>query len=124
MRIETDLDGKTVGAIERHYFHAREKHPYFCDTLVPNMYSTEDSDGHLRVLRNVLKNAKPGSFTMTDALNCEVEEMLNAIVHGETENAIEEAYDIIAVLLRVIDILEGRQKLGGPEERGDLCHEN
>jgi len=110
--------------IKQHYDHAREKHPYFCDTLVPYMYSTEDSDGHLRVLRNVLKNAKPGSFTMTDALNCEVEEMLNAIVHGETENAIEEAYDIIAVLLRVIDILEGRQPLGKPEGRGDLCHEN
>ena len=72
--------------------------------------------GHLRVLRNVLKNAKPGSFTMTDALNCEVEEMLNAIVHGETEKAIEEAYDVIAVLMRVIDVLEGRQTLGKPKK--------
>ena len=105
-----------IEKIKEHYDHAREKHPYFCDILVPYMYSTEDSDGHLRVLRNVLKNAKPGSFTMTDALNCEVEEMLNAIVHGETENAIEECYDAIAVLLRVIDVLEGRQKLGKPEE--------
>ena len=35
MKIETELDGRTVGAIERHYFHAREKHPYFCDRLIP-----------------------------------------------------------------------------------------
>ena len=116
MRIETNLDSDKVYAIEKHYLEAREKHPYFCDTIVPYMYSTEDSDGHLRVLRNVLKNAKPGSFTMTDVLNCEVEEMLNAIVHGETENAIEEAYDIIAVLLRVVDVLQGRQALGRPKE--------
>lgn len=28
------------------------------------------------------------------------------------------------VFLRIIDVLEGRQQLGRPEERGDLCHEN
>lgn len=116
MKTETGLNQRMVSSIERHYNHAKEKHLYFCDTLVPYMYSTEDSDGHLRVLRNVLKNAKPGSFTMTDVINCEIEEMLNAIVHGETENAIEEAYDCIAVLLRVIDVLEGRQELGKPKE--------
>lgn len=117
MRIETDLDGKTVGAIERHYFHAREKHPHFCDRLTSPIYGIEESDGHLRVLRNALENAiKSGCFTMTDVLNCEVEEMLNAIVHGETENAISEVCDCIAVLLRVIDVLKGRQPLGKPKE--------
>ena len=103
--------------ILEHYHHAREKHPHFCDRFMSPIYGIEESDGHLRVLRNALGNAiKSGCFTMTDVLNCEVEEMLNAIVHGETENAIEEAYDIIAVLLRVIDVLEGRQQLGRPEE--------
>ena len=42
---------------------------------------------------------------------------------GHPELAVEECYDAIAVLLRVIDVLEGRQELGRPE-RGDLCHEN
>lgn len=116
MKTETGLNAKTVAAIDRHYIHAKEKHPYFCDTLVPYMYGIEYSDGLLRVLRNILKNAKPGRLMMTDVLNCEIEEMLNAIVHGETENAIEEAYDAIAVLMRVIDILEGRQELGNPNK--------
>ena len=42
---------------------------------------------------------------------------------GHPELAVEECYDAIAVLLRVIDVLEGRQELRRPE-RGDLCHEN
>ena len=35
---------------------------------------------------------------------------------GNAERAVDEAYDAIAVLLRIIDVLEGRQKLGKPEE--------
>lgn len=33
--------------------------------------------------------------------------------------AVEECYDAIAVLLRTIDVLEGRQKLGKPEMKGE-----
>ena len=115
MRIETELDGKTVGAIERHYFNAMEKHPYFCDELTPSNYGVEDTDGHLRVLRNALKNAvESGHLAMPDVLNCEIEEMMNAIIHGDTAAAVEECYDAIAVLLRVTDVLEGCQPLGKP----------
>lgn len=42
--------------------------------------------------------------------------MLNAIIHGDVENAIKEAYDVNAVTLRIIDVLEHRQQLGKPEE--------
>lgn len=45
--------------------------------------------------------------------------MLNAIVYCDIENAINEAYDVIAVLLRVIDVLEHRQPLGKPKEKKD-----
>ena len=34
----------------------------------------------------------------------------------KTAAAVEELYDVIAVLLRTIDVIEGRYKLGKPEE--------
>ena len=129
MRIETDLDGKTVGAIERHYFHAREKHPYFCDMLHPEWMDASQRDFKiaetLAKLRKQIQAQVVNKEVMWDTLlDCEVWEAHEAIELGHPELAVEECYDAIAVLLRVIDVLEGRQQLGRPEERGDLCHEN
>ena len=102
--------------IYKHYGNAVKKHPYFCDTLTPPDYGADESDGHLRVLRNELKSkAESGRLSALDILNCEIEEMLNAIIHGDVENAVKEAYDVNAVTLRIIDVLEHRQKLGKPK---------
>lgn len=43
----------------------------------------------------------------------------DAIANGNTAHAVEECYDAISVLLRTIDVLEGRQKLGKPETKGE-----
>jgi hypothetical protein len=50
-------------------------------------------------------------------LLCEVAEMFAAIEHCKMKEAIEEAYDCIAVLLRIVDVLEGRQALGNPTKK-------
>lgn len=103
--------------ITDHYLHAREKHPYFCDELIPHDFTAEESDGRLRVTRYDMKRKVAyGCLASVDVLDCETEEMENAITHGDTAHAIEECYDAIAVLLRTIDVLEGRQKLGKPED--------
>ena len=47
-------------------------------------------------------------------LNCELAEVYEAYARGDTAHAVEECYDAIAVLLRMIDVLEGRQALGDP----------
>lgn len=39
-----------------------------------------------------------------------------AETRGDKANAVEECYDAIAVLLRMVDVPEGRQTLGKPEE--------
>jgi NTP pyrophosphatase (non-canonical NTP hydrolase) len=118
MRIETELNGKTVGAIERHYLHAKEKHPYFCDALT---YHTRfGADFELAKARDALAfDVKNKTVTPLSVLNCETLEVIDAIVHDDKTHAIEECYDAIAVLLRVIDVLEGRQKLGKPETQGE-----
>lgn len=119
MRIETALDGAVVGAIERHYKHAREKHPYFCDVLFREDRKRVDGgpDAHLATGRTHLdRMIRFGEADFLDVADCEVAEAFAAYCNGDVPQTIEEVYDVIAVLLRVVDVLEGRQALGGPKE--------
>jgi hypothetical protein len=102
---------ETIEKIKQHYNHAREKHPYFCDKLT---YDDKDNiDSFLRMSRAILKDdIKSGYVSFSDVLFCETYEALNEMVNGNTERAIEELLDMIAVCLRGIDVLEGRQQLG------------
>lgn len=51
-------------------------------------------------------------------LECKMLEVHEALANGDKAHAVEELYDCIAVLLRTIDVLEGRQKLGKPKKEG------
>lgn len=100
--------------IERHYAHAIEKHPYFCDRIVRS--SEKDADRGLEIYRSVLEESgRVGDVKSVDVIQCELWEAVQAYAHGNISHAVEECYDTIAVLLRTIDVLEGRQKLGKPE---------
>lgn len=127
MRIETDLDCAVVAAIERHYKHAKEKHPYFCDGLTGgDVYGRESRlsqyeyyAAELKLCRDEVKNrSKNGTLKAEHVLQCEYREVLEAYARGDNAAAVEECYDAIAVLLRVIDVLEGRQALGRPKKGG------
>ena len=99
-----------------HYVHAKEKHPYFCDSIT--YLSKADADFNLQMNRTVLRARSNGHTEAVDVIDCELSEMVQAYTYGDTAHAIEECYDVIAVLLRTIDVLEGRQKLGKPETKG------
>lgn len=132
MRIETDLDGAVVGAIERSYFNAKEKHQYFCDGITGgDVYGLVSENSHkfsyhgqheyysgeLGLRRDEVRHrSKNGTLKAEHVLACEYHEMLEAYARGDTAAAVEECYDAIAVLLRVVDVLEGRQTLGRPKE--------
>lgn len=118
MRIKTFLDGAVVAAIERHYSHAKEKHPYFCDELTrfDEHYWLVKECGDKQTLA---RRGEIGNFGADDVLTSEVSELFHAVAKGDKENAVEEAYDAIAVLLRIIDVLEHRQHLGKPKEKKD-----
>jgi hypothetical protein len=105
-----------IEKIKEHYNHAKQKHPYFCDKL---SYSDKDSiDSFLCTSRTILKNAiKCGCVSFNDVLICEMNEALKEIIDGNNERAIEELLDMIAVCLRGIDVLEGRQSLGDPAKK-------
>ena len=107
-----------ISSILRHYAHAKEKHPYFCDMIT--CLSKAGADTHLDIYRSRLKaEADNGCVEAGTVLMCEFYKALQAYKHGDTAHAVEELYDCVAVLLRTIDVLEGRQKLGKPETKGE-----
>ena len=117
MKIETDLDGAVVGAIERHYKHAKEKHPYFCDIICRDKTQFDGASFLLDDYRQRIKCSIDSKvLCWSDLLGCEMYEALVEIGNGKTAAAVEECYDAIAVLLRVVDVLQGRQALGRPKE--------
>lgn len=106
-----------ISNILKHYAHAKEKHPYFCDSLYPKDYTRDEArcrcKAELSTCRELIKEQISYEVLQWDLLlNCEVWEAHEAIANGDTANAVEECYDAISVLLRTIDVLEGRQKLG------------
>lgn len=111
-----------IDKIREHYEHAKEKHPYFCDGILPKDRSTDNIKGtikkNLLAARADIAYSESNGCLITQAiLNCEVWEINEAVANGDTSAAVEECYDAIAVLLRVVDVLEGRQALGDPAKK-------
>lgn len=132
---EQDKPTLPKGAVDRiaeHYCHARRKHPHFADELF-NLDGFDSFESRASAAHNYLSsmradletetrgsergNRKPKVHAET-VLDCEVAEAMFEDARGDKPRAVEECYDAIAVLLRMIDVLEGRQKLG-PSTRGE-----
>ena len=104
--------------ILEHYAHAKEKHPYFCDGILSPV---EDYRGALANQRLRLAAAKSCRMVAAcDLIDCELLEAYVEAANGKDAHAVEELYDCVAVLIRTIDVLEGRQKLGKPETKGEV----
>lgn len=105
-----------------HYRKAVEKHPYFCDRLVEDFGDNQEiakitAATMLTSWRATLaRRVRDENATPFDVLQTEIAEVYEAIVRGDTAASAEECYDCIAVLLRMIDVLEGRQPLGRPKD--------
>jgi NTP pyrophosphatase (non-canonical NTP hydrolase) len=108
-----------IEKIKEHYEHAKQKHPYFADKMTCDpMYHEFSWDEQLKRRRNWIACETRKRMVSTETvLLCEVTEMFAAIEHCKMKEAIEEAYDCIAVLLRIVDVLEGRQALGNPTKK-------
>lgn len=117
MKTDTGLNVKTVAAIERHYKHAKEKHPYFCDMVTRDLWTVKDVQDNLKRIRQYIEqDIARNEVEAMSLLICEMREFEEAMTLKNTTAAVEEAYDCIAVLLRIIDVLEGRQEFGNPKK--------
>lgn len=114
------FDAHHASRICKHYAHAIEKHPYFCDIIRTGDLPFDFAKFHLEDCRRRLVHARDANVLRWDELlDCEKYEAMVEINSGNTVRAVEECYDAIAVLLRTIDVLEGRQKLGKPTTKGN-----
>lgn len=104
-----------IERLQEHYDHAKAKHPIFCDCLT-HWNTPSETGGQLRVARNALKTATEhgNASALEEVLGCELCEFVDALANGDKDAAIEELYDSAAVVLRMIDVIEGTQPLGNP----------
>ncbi len=110
------LDAATVISIARHYHNAKTKHPYFADRVSLDECNVSHANKTLDIWRGQVDVEKERGRSCADTLvNCELHEVVEALARGDRSAAVEECYDVIAVMLRIIDVLEGRQALGRPK---------
>ena len=94
----------------RHYSKAVRKHPRFADAL--HKYTdVKFAEVALEKMRDNLDFMRECDAVSADELvECE---MLEAFCAKSAQDAISELYDAVAVLMRMIAVVEGKQKLGG-----------
>ena len=114
--LEAEL--RSFAKIREHYEHAKRKHPCFCDSIT--CLSECGADTHLYIYRATLAaELKANAVEVITLLLCEYNEAVQAYTRGNTAAAVEKCYDSIAVLLRLVDVLECRQALGDPAKKGE-----
>ncbi len=109
------LRPEVAAKVAEHYEHARRKHPYFAHTLFLERDAFEAAKTLARTRRCLDFERGEGEVVAETVLNCEICEATHALACGDKPHAVEEIYDAIAVLLRIVDVIEGRQALGNPE---------
>ena len=110
------LRPEVAAKVAEHYEHARRKHPHFADGLfLDEKKSLESAKRRLAVMRMIIEVERSERTVCAETLlECEIAEVCCAFGSGDKAHAVEEIYDAIAVLLRMADVIEGRQALGRP----------
>ena len=106
--------------IQNHYHKARTKHrELFCDRLTD---ADDPVDSNLTyepalTLRRawIAADEKNGRLSAEGLLDCELLEASVEIANGDKVKSVDELYDAVAIILRAIDVIEGRQHLGRKE---------
>lgn len=93
--------------ISKHYCHAINKHPKFAARL---FHETEllGVDWRLKKCRETIREQARGKYDVIaeTLLLCEEYEVIEAYAKKDYAAAIEELYDTIAVLMRMVDFIE------------------
>ena len=95
-----------------HYAKALKKHPFFAYKLFDND-DLDDAEYRLKCARNkVAYHANNGWLDGATLAACEITEAEVAHLKGDKAACVDELYDAIAVIMRMIAVLEEKQKLG------------
>ena len=112
---EHQYDGQHNKRIRQHYAYARLKHPAFCNWILPRNTTKEVKDkiayNLLRVRERLAEAEEKGVLGWDDILDCQMWKVFDALAKGNNDKAVETMYKMVAVILRTIDVVEGRQEL-------------
>ena len=98
-----------------HFAKALRKHPRFADALFSED-EKEDAEFLLERARAEVDYLTKNNWLDAGMLAmCELDEAQLAHARGDKAACVDELYDAVAVLMRMIAVVEGRQKLGGEE---------
>ena len=98
-----------------HFLEAVRKHPRFVDALFGDD-AADDAQDVLDAMRRELDYLAKNNWLDASALaTCEICEAQLANAQGDKAACVDELYDAVAVLMRMIAVVEGKQKLGGAE---------
>ncbi len=97
-----------------HYAAALRKCPRFADALFAEEDEFEDAATALeRALKEVAYLDAHGGLAGETIVLCELAEAEVAHKRGDTAACAGKLYDAVATIMRMISVVEGRQKLGG-----------
>ena len=102
-----------------HFLKAVRKHPRFADKMFtyPEVANAEKSLAGMRLwLRSQAAYDSLDGMTLTQ---CEIAEAQLANAQGDKAATVSELYDAIAVIMRMVSVLEGKQKLGRESHDGE-----
>ena len=106
-----------------HFAKALRKHPRFADALFVPTRTPYDADyGEMCEWAQSILVDERAELAAAEArhivsamklLDCEMAEARFECVQGNTAATVDELYDAVAVLMRMIATVEGKQRLGG-----------
>ena len=107
-KMPTDFYHRAVA----HYAKALRKHPRFADAL-DKYTDVKFAKAALEKMRDKLDFMREcDAVSADDLVECE---LLEAWCAPNEQETISELYDAVAVIMRMIAVVEGKQRLGGEE---------
>ena len=96
-----------------HFVKAVRKHPRFADALFSEDEKADAEYLLERARAEVDYLAKNNWLDASALATCEICEAQLAHARGDKAACVDELYDAVAVLMRMIAVVEGKQRLGG-----------
>ena len=117
----TPLNADIVNAIPSEFSHravahfakALRKHPRFADALFPSTDVAEAGQSLQEARDLVAHFVTNGGVDGVMLAQCEIAESQFANAMHQKAACVDELYDAVAVLMRMIAVVEGKQELGG-----------
>ena len=100
----------------KHFAKAVRKHPRFADKLFGDDAADDARDVLDGMRREIDYLAKNNWLDASALATCEICEAQLANAQGNKAACVDELYDAVAVLMRMIAVVEGKQRLGGGEK--------